>query len=33
VDWDDQTGQQANANLVLELDGKRFWELMQAAVC
>jgi purine nucleosidase len=32
VDWNDQTGQEPNANLVLEVDTERFWELMQAAV-
>jgi purine nucleosidase len=32
VDWDDQTGQEPNVNLVLALDMGRFWELMQAAV-
>ena len=32
VDWRDRTGQQPNANLVLELDMERMWELMQAAL-
>jgi purine nucleosidase len=32
VDWFDQTGQEPNVNLVLEVDERRLWELMQAAV-
>lgn len=32
VDWFDQTGHKPNANLVLEMDAQRLWELMQAAV-
>ena len=32
VDWYDQTGQEPNVDLVLEVDAKRLWELMQAAV-
>jgi purine nucleosidase len=32
VDWLDQTGQEPNVNLVLEVDTERLWELMQAAV-
>jgi len=32
VDWNDQTGREPNAHLVLEVDTERFWELMQAAV-
>jgi purine nucleosidase len=32
VDWYDQTGHEPNVNLVLEMDAKRLWELMQAAV-
>jgi purine nucleosidase len=32
VDWFDRTGHEPNVNLVLEMDAKRLWELMQAAV-
>jgi purine nucleosidase len=32
VDWSDRTGHEPNVNLVLEVDTKRLWELMQAAV-
>jgi purine nucleosidase len=32
VDWLNRTGQEPNANLVLEMDTERLWELMQAAV-
>jgi purine nucleosidase len=32
VDWFDRTGHEPNVNLVLEVDAKRLWELMQAAV-
>jgi purine nucleosidase len=32
VDWFDQTGNEANVNLVLEMDAERLWELLQAAV-
>ncbi len=32
VDWYDRAGHEPNVNLVLEIDAKRFWELMQAAV-
>lgn len=32
VDWHDRTGRRPNVDLVLEVDNKRFWELMQAAV-
>jgi purine nucleosidase len=32
VDWLNRTGQQPNANLVLKMNRKRLWELMQAAV-
>lgn len=32
VDWYDQTGHEPNANLVLEVDGERYWNLMWAAV-
>ena len=32
VDWYDQTGQEPNVNLVLEMDAKRLWDLMQAAL-
>jgi purine nucleosidase len=32
VDWLDRTGAAPNANLVLELDSERLWELLQAAV-
>jgi len=32
VDWFDRTGHQPNVNLVLEMDTKRLWELMQAAI-
>ena len=32
VDWLNRTGQEPNANLVLEMDTERFWELLQAAV-
>jgi purine nucleosidase len=32
VDWFDRTGHEPNVNLVLEMDARRLWELMQAAV-
>jgi purine nucleosidase len=32
VDWSDQTGNEPNVNLVLEVDAERLWELMEAAV-
>ena len=32
VDWFDRTGHEPNVDLVLEVDAKRLWELMQAAV-
>ncbi len=32
VDWFDQTGNEPNVNLVLEVDAERLWELMEAAV-
>jgi len=32
VDWFDRTGREPNVNLVLEMDAKRVWELMLAAV-
>jgi purine nucleosidase len=32
VDWLDRTGQEPNVNLVLEMDARRLWELLQAAV-
>lgn len=32
VDWFDMSGQPANANIILELDSDRLWELMEAAV-
>jgi purine nucleosidase len=32
VDWFDLTGHEPNANLVLEVDANRLWELMQAAL-
>jgi inosine-uridine nucleoside N-ribohydrolase len=32
VDRRAQMGREPNVNLVLEIDMKRFWELMQAAV-
>jgi purine nucleosidase len=32
VDWFNRTGLKPNVNLVLEIDSKRLWELIQAAV-
>jgi purine nucleosidase len=32
VDWSDRSGREPNADLVLELDRERLWELMQAAL-
>ena len=32
VDWLGRSEQEPNANLVLELDNERFWELVQQAV-
>ena len=32
VDWNNQTGLEPNANLVLEVDNELLWELMQAAL-
>lgn len=32
VDWFDRSGREPNVNLVLEMDAKRVWELMLAAV-
>jgi len=32
VDWFDQTGNESNVNLVLEVDAERLWELMEAAI-
>jgi purine nucleosidase len=32
VDWSDQTGNEPNVSLILEVDAERLWELMEAAV-
>jgi inosine-uridine nucleoside N-ribohydrolase len=32
VDWFNRTGENPNANVVLELDIERLWDLLRAAV-
>jgi purine nucleosidase len=32
VDWSDTTGEDVNAEIILEVDSDRLWELMKAAV-